>query len=295
MRHTANVEQTKKPTIEKPDVFNYHDYRRFLKDWFAFAKETFGISLRQTATDSGLSVSYLSMVLAGNRNLSGRALEKFLPILELSFPRITYFKLLQTIGDSESHAERIEALDKLQKQSGYKKMNPKELEVYRYLSHWYYVAIREMVELPQFRLDANWIQDRLNYPVPLSEINEALKFLKEFNFIEELPGNKARLAEKRVDCFEGIYKIALSNFYKEMFQLASQSIEKTPRAKRNLSFETMAISSENFDELKQILDDARKKVEALGARVKSPDSIYHVSFAAFPIASLEDENSKESL
>lgn len=235
------------------------------------------------------------MVLAGNRNLSGRALEKFLPALELSAPRVSYFKLLQTIGDSESHAERIEALDKLQKQSGYKRLNPKELEVYRYLSHWYYVAIREMVELPEFRLDPNWIQARLNYPVPLSEINEALKFLKEFNFIEELPGNKARLAEKRVDCFEGIYKIALSNFYKEMFQLASQSIEKTPRTKRNLSFETMAISADNFDELKLILDDARKKVEALGARVKNPDSIYHISFAAFPIASSEEKNSKESL
>lgn len=289
------MEQTKKAAVEKPDVFNYHDYRRYLKDWFAYAKETFGLSLRQTATDSGLSVSYLSMVLAGDRNLSGRALEKFLPVLELTAPRVSYFKLLQTIGDSESHAERIEALDKLQKQSGYKKLNPKELEVYRYLSHWYYVAIREMVELPQFRLDPNWIQTHLNYPVPLNEINEALKFLKEYNFIEELPENKARLAEKRVDCFEGIYKIALSNFYKEMFQLASQSIEKTPRTKRNLGFETMAISAEDFDELKQILDDARKKVEALGTRVKNPDSIYHVSFAAFPIASAEEKNSKETL
>lgn len=289
------MEKTKNTAAEKPDVFNYHDYRRYLKDWFAFAKDSFGLSLRQTATDSGLSVSFLSMVLAGSRNLSGRALEKFLPVLELSSPRVAYFKLLQTIGDSESHAERMEALDKLQKQSGYKKLNPKELEVYRYLSHWYYVAIREMVELPEFRLDPNWIQDHLNYPVPLNEINEALKFLKEYNFIEELPGNKARLAEKRVDCFEGIYKIALSNFYKEMFQLASQSIEKTPRTKRNLSFETMAISSENFEELKLILDDARKKVEALGARVKNPDSIYHISFAAFPIASAEEKNTKESL
>ena len=135
------MQAAKKLIEEKPDIFNYHDYRAYLKDWLQFVKTNHSFSLRQVANDSGLSVSFLSMVVSGTRKLSDVALEKLLPILEMDERQSSYFSLLRTVGDSESHNERVQALGKLQKFNSYKKMNQKELEAYRYLSHWYYVAI----------------------------------------------------------------------------------------------------------------------------------------------------------
>lgn len=268
---------------QKPRLFNYHDYRGFVRDWMAYSKLNYGLSLRQIAVDTGLSVSFLSMMLAGRRKLSPKAIQKLLPIFEFTASEEEYFLLLQTIGDSESHQERVSALNKIHKLASYKKLNTKELEVYKYLSHWYYVAIREMVMLREFKLDAAWIQSQLNYFVPVPEINNAIAFLIDYGFIETLPNGGARLPEKRIECFEGIYKIALSSYYKEMFQLASDSIEKIPRVSRSLGFETMAISSENFEDVRKILEEARKKIEELGRQQKDPDAVYHVSFAAFPL------------
>ena len=62
---------------ERPDIFSYHDYRVFLKDWFEFRKqEGKGFSVRSVARDAKLGSGYLPMVLAGERNLSPKALAK---------------------------------------------------------------------------------------------------------------------------------------------------------------------------------------------------------------------------
>src|SRR5829696_5698054 len=129
----------------KPSIHSYHDYRVFLKDWITYRqREDPKLSLRYLAKQAELSVAYLSMILSGSRNFSNEALTRILPFLKLDVTEETYLRLLRTIADSESHEERQKALELIQGFSIYKDINSKETEVYRYLSHWYNVAIREM-------------------------------------------------------------------------------------------------------------------------------------------------------
>src|SRR5262249_14282955 len=152
---------------------------------------------------------------------------------------------------------------RMQEQRSYRKINTKEFEAYRYLTHWYYVVIREMAALSEFRLDPHWIRSRLQYPVSVSEIAQALEFLKAHGFIEVLGDGRARLPEKEVNCLGGVYKIAMGQFNEQMFSLAAQAIKETPREQRNITFYTLALSAKRFELLRKIMDEALDRIAEL--------------------------------
>jgi uncharacterized protein (TIGR02147 family) len=283
MRRNGNAALKIDTNIQEPNLYAYHDYRSYLKDWAQFQKANAKLSLRRLAVELELSPSYLSMILSGDRNISDAVFERLLPLLQLAPTQESYFRLLVTISDSDIQEERLLALERIQKLAGYKDLNYKEIETYKYLTHWYHVVIREMAALPDFKLDAKWIQSRLKYPVSIPEINKAIEFLLQYKFIEVKPDSSVGLPDKVVSCFSGVHRIALAQFHKQMFGLAAESIENTPREQRSLTFHMVAISNQNFIAVKKILDEALAQIESIGKTEDCPDAVYHVALSTFPV------------
>jgi uncharacterized protein (TIGR02147 family) len=101
--------------------------------------------------------------------------------------------------------------------------------------------------------------------------------------------------DRSLDCKEGVYKISLGQFHRQMLELAATSIENTPRAERYILGHTAAISCDDLDQVKEILDEALKKIEALGAKSKSGrHEVYHIELAAFPLTRTEKEIEDEA-
>lgn len=268
-----------------PDLFRYHDYREYLKDWLASKKASqSGFSLRQWARQTGLAVSYLSMVLKGSRNLTQQATQKILPHLHLNSPEKSYFQALVTLGSSDSQKQRVEALKKMKRYQAYRRQNPKETEVYQYLTHWYYVAIREMTALADFKADPEWIQAHLRYPVDLASIKKAIEFLKANQFIQIRDDQSATPPEKNLDCLGGVFRVALTEFHHELLDLAKKSITDVPSAERSLLGHTFALDSQQLEKAKRILETALQEIKDLEANSKCKDTIYQIELALFPIS-----------
>src|SRR5690606_1478920 len=128
--------------------------------------------------------------------------------------------------------------------------NPRELEAYRYLTHWYYVAIREMASLPGFRAEPRWVAPRLRGGVSVKEAEQALEFLREFGFLREQPDGSVALADKDIKCIGGVYRLALAQFHREMLALISRLLPRTPREERFVAGHTFAIPRSRFPELR---------------------------------------------
>ncbi|MCM2276450.1 MAG: TIGR02147 family protein [Oligoflexia bacterium] len=272
------------PGPERPDIFRYHDYREFLKDWFDFLKKMQpGFSLRMLAQQAELASGYLPMVLSGKRPLSAKALAKL--ALVLGFPKAerSYLEALVSLGTSDSQDARLEALERMKRFQSYRKLNPKEIEVYQYLTRWHYVAIREMAALPEFKADAAWIRERLKGRVSLKEIKEALEFLVQNGYLELRADGSVTPPDKNLDCLGGVYRVALAEFHREMFQLASDSIESTPSAERSIQGHTFALDEKGFDRAREILNEALSKIRALEEEGSGTDTVYHAELALFPL------------
>lgn len=272
------------PRSKRPDVFGYHDFGTFFRDWLSFLKVSRpGFSLRSLAKEAGVATGYLPMVLSGKRKLSTKAWVKISAHLGTNQSEKAYLNSLQSLGEADSHSAQLEVVEKLQRFQGYKKQNPKEMEAYRYLTHWYYVAIREMAVLPDFKPDPKWIQGKLLNEVSLHEVKKALDFLVKNGFLELKKNGEVSQREKSVECEGGVYRLLLGKFHREMLQLASRSTENTPSPNRKLGGHTLAISENHFDSVKAILDEALEKINQLGIKEETTTAIYHVALAAFPL------------
>lgn len=94
---------------EQPNLFNYLDYRHFLRDWLGHAKKNYGFSYRVFSRRAGLkSPSLYKMVMDGARDLVEGSLHKFLEGLSLSVKEKEYFATLVLYNQArtEEHRER---------------------------------------------------------------------------------------------------------------------------------------------------------------------------------------------
>lgn len=277
-----------KEVVKKPNIQEYHDYLLFLKDWIQFLKDRErGFSLRKIAKEVGMASGYLPMCFSGKRRLSEKYYLKIKPHLKLSQKEERYLDLLRVIAESEDTKRRVQALTDLQKLKDYKETNRSELEVHQYLSRWYYVAIRELINGPSFKEDVEWIQERLRGKVSQKEIEEALQFLIKFAFVERNSEGQLKVAQKQLDCHEGVFKISLGEFHRQMLDLAKLSIEETPRAERLLLGHTVALSKAEYEKIQKILKDSLKQIESVekveNCEKEDRADVYHVELALFPL------------
>ena len=273
-----------KNSSKRPQVYDYHDYRAFLKDWLVFQKASqSNFSLRMLSSHAGLTAGFLPLVLSGKRPLSKNAFSKLVPLLGLDPSESSFLEILITLGNTDSQEVRLQSLRQMKRFGAYQKNNSKETEVYLYLTHWYYVVIREMAALPGFHLDAEWIQLHLHDLVALKEIREAIAFLTENHYIELCADGSIQPPQKDLNCHGGVYRIALTQFHREMLELAVKSMESTPSSARSIVGHTVAIKSENFEKANAIIDDALNKIRALGEQENDPDTVYHLEMALFPL------------
>ena len=270
---------------EKPEIIRYHDYREYLKDWFAFCKASqSSLSLRTVAAKAGMSVSNLSMILSGSRKLSSKILIRLAPALKLKKSELGYLEILMLLGNATTQEERVDAFERLNQFRVYRSQNQNESSVFRYLTHWYFVAIREMSAMAEFKADPKWIQSRLQYPVPLKEIESALEFLITNKFIEKLPDGTIRPPSRSLDCLGGVYRMALTQFHKEMLGLAGKSIENTSEKKRKILGYTLTVNVEQFEKIQNLLNQVYDEIRKISQEQSSnAESVYQIELALFPL------------
>ena len=284
---------------KKPNVFKYHDYRVYLKDWIESRKSVDSkFSLRKLAQTAGLTPGYLSMVLSGERVLSGKSLAKILPELQLNKTERSFFEAMHLLGTSDSEEVRLEAFHRMSQFTAYSKSNQKESETYQYLNHWYHLAIRELTAHPEFKLDAEWIRSKLRIKISLSEINDAISFLVKGRFIEINTDGTITPPDRNIDCSGGVYRISLTQYHRQMFKLAEQSLHNTRDTERNIMGHTFSVSPDKYSQVKDVIHEAIQKIQEISDR-KEPGTntkktaVYHIELALFPLTKTEEPQQTE--
>lgn len=284
----------------KRDVFLYHDYRTFLNDEIKHQSKSFaGYSMRAIAREAKIAAGFLSMVLSGKKKLSADKLFDLARALSLNPREQNHLEYLRAFCDADSQQDKIEALSSLQRSIGYQTKNPAEHHVYRYLSRWFNVVIREMATKKGFQTDAKWIQSQLQFQVPLVDLKNALEFLISNKYIKVQPDGFVQASSENIRCMGGVYQVVLAQFHKEMFGLAIRSLDILASHERYLEGYTCSLSQRHFVEAQKIITEAIDKIEAL-EKIAHPsdntggldENIYHFCFFAIPLLKItKKENS----
>ena len=277
----------------KPNVYAYHDFVKFLNDWFAYLKKTRSdFTLRNFAAKSKIALGYMNMILKRERNLTEKAFYKIVSSLFLNDDEQKFLNLLRIVGQSTDSNARLNAVNEMMKLKKFKLNNRKENRTYEYLTKWYYVAIYEMFNIDDFQMDPKWIQSKLKRKISLSDVEQALEFLKTNEFVKLNSNGNWAQAVTHLDCTEGIFKISLAEFHKQMLEIAHESIHTVKGEDRFIMGQTMAICKTDFEKIKKIIQASIASINDVNSNSGFKDEVYHIEIAAFPLSKLNKEGAK---
>lgn len=185
---------------ERPDVFRYDDFRRFLKDFFAFEKErnprfSFGVFARR----AGVSRSHFKVVTDYSWTLTEDFACRYAEALRMADEERRFFLLLVRFNQAKSPEEREKAERELKAAHWMMKRRVLNVEETRQIvSRWYTGLVLGLTKLADFRADPAWIHRRTGGLIAKGQAAEALAILKRHRLIVLRKGRIDPTADVRV-------------------------------------------------------------------------------------------------
>ncbi|HBQ20606.1 MAG: hypothetical protein A2Z91_07465 [Deltaproteobacteria bacterium GWA2_38_16] len=281
------------------NLYQYKDYRNFLKDFYVEKKKTnHSYSYSVFSRKAGLqSPNYLKRVMDGSRNLTHRNLRNFVVGLGLSKKESHYFENLVMFNQSIQSQSKDFYFGELKKISD---KNDAAFKIdgayYEYLSHWYYVAIHEMVNLKDFKEDPEWICQHLKNKITKSQAKHALSFLLSTGLLkrEPLKGTKGKLTQvhPKLKYLKDVKNIAIQKFHEQMMDLAKESIDQEDITKREPSSLTLCVTENNYEEIKKFIQEFRAELnDKFSCQPGTGKEVIQINFQLFSLTPKERSQS----
>jgi uncharacterized protein (TIGR02147 family) len=276
-------------------IFEYDNYREYLRDTFARRKQNDKkFSFRFFARVAGFQAhSFIILVLQGKADLSGDSIEKFAKALKLNKEESEYFRNLVRLNQSKTVAEKQLHATQILKSRAYRKIHPVRESQYHYLSKWYFVVIREMVSLKEFREDPEWIAKRMTPAITPSEVKKSIKEMLDLGILSRASDGRLVQVNAFLNTPNEVLASSAAQFHRDMMKLASESIDRIPRERRELSALTVSISAEKAKKIKEMVQEFRKNLLEFCAEDESRNSIYQLNLHLFPLVVPDEEDRKE--
>ncbi len=270
----------------EPDLYSYLSYRDYLRDWYAARKAADKrFSHRLFARRAGVSSpSLLNEVIHGRRNLTTRTLEGFVKALGLDEEGVDFFSALVQLDQASTDEERNEAFQQVESSRRFRSARRIEGAAFRYLSNWYYPAIRELALCDGFQADPDWVRKRLQPRITASQARKALEALFELGLLVETDDG-VRAAEVSVATPHKVRGLAAHNYHAQMLERAADSIEGVPPDERHLLGVTVAIPEALIPELKRELNAMQERLlHMCDDAVDDAERVYQLQLCLLPLS-----------
>jgi uncharacterized protein (TIGR02147 family) len=237
-------------------VFGFHDYRGFLRDFYAQNKAgKYGFSLRAFSKRAQLrSSNYLKLVMDGERNLTQEMAPRFAEACGLRGQAAEYFCALVLFNQAKSVNERDRAYARLSKLSRYREVHRLSRAQEAYHSHWYIPVIRELIVRKDFRDEPRWIASRLMPAITTREAEQAVQVLLELGLVTRDKRGKLSQAHALVQTPDGPLGQHISRYHRVMLARAAEAIDGVPKAQRQIESLTLCLSEARMGDLKQRIE-----------------------------------------
>jgi uncharacterized protein (TIGR02147 family) len=233
--------------------------------------------------DHGLIIK----VLQGKRHISTKKIDVFADLIGLSTRQREYFRLLVMFGKATTNEDRKHYFEKL---LAFSEITEKQVDStnYEFYQHWYYTAVREILNFIDFKDDYKTLSELVNPPISMSEAKKAVKLLCRLGMIKPDDQGVYRLTEKFVTTGVQWQSIAIRSYQKEACGLAAEAIDKTPKELRDISTVTLSVNEEGVKRISDVLSRVRHELIEIAASCDKVDRAYQINLQFFPVSKIAD-------
>ncbi len=275
--------------IKKPSVFEYEDYRAYLRDLYEYYKaSTTYFSYRYFSQKAGFrSPNFLKLVIDAQRNLTEKSIPQVTTAFRMSRQEADYFSSLVFFCQAAKQKDRSHFAKALARsRTSHKTISITQAQL-KYYSQWYYIPLRELVGTAHFVEDELWIQEQFLGELSLKQIRETLDDLLTLGLIARDKNGKLQLSHKDIASPNEIGNSLIINYLEEMIDKGRESIADFGPAEREVSGTCIPCSAKTVVQLKKMIQNFRKDVVAVVGRVEDADRVYQLNFQLFPMTGVK--------
>ncbi len=255
-----------------PNIYDFQDYRDFLKAWFDYKKGTsdywsYGLWARKLGLKT---TSALTMVIKKDRHAGPKMVEKFLDYFELSSDSENYFKELVRLNKLTKDDPKL--LVMLTENSGSEQSTKGDL-VFQWLAY----TIREMTHLKDFKPEWDFILSRLRPHVEISQIQDLLEKLVQ----KEILTSDYKVTNKVIAPEGAINPKEVQSYHDSLMELTKMALPVSPK-ERIFTSSTISIAKSDIEKAQKLIRDFQVEFGKLNES-KPGDEVYLFNMQFFPL------------
>jgi uncharacterized protein (TIGR02147 family) len=270
--------------VDSRSVYRYSDFRQFLSDWQA-ARQATDPGFHKSSISKRLGLphtrSYFTDVLGGKK-VTPVFLERFLELLDLPKNEARYFRALVQYNQATSTAEREEALDLLIALNQTPRTIVQRLH-YQYYRNWWTGALRAVLAIENHGDDWAALAKRVMPEITPGQAKASMELMRELGLIQQVDGFW-KPTDQALSTGDDIRDQLVLQLQVQQFELARMAITTRHEHPKDVSTNTMSISSKGFEQLKRRIADFRSEVCSIIKNDDAPDRVYNFCLALFPIS-----------
>ncbi len=274
----------------KINIFEYRDYRAYLRDWYEHAKESVeSYSYRRFAKKAGFKTSnFLMLVIQGKRNLTEDSLKKVIVGLGLNKQEEDFFRGLVHMNQAKSHEDQNYYYQRLLRSKKISQLKPIEKKQYEYYSDWYHPVVRELVVAKNFDGSPEWIAERLFPKVTPAQVSKSIELLEQLGFIMKDGDKSWRQASSIVSTGPELHSVVVHNYHKVLLELSKQMMDLLSLQYRDVSTMTLGIKKDRIKELRTKIKDFRQEILKMVSEDAEPEEVVQLNIQFYPVTKTSD-------
>ncbi|PIR23058.1 MAG: hypothetical protein COV44_04875 [Deltaproteobacteria bacterium CG11_big_fil_rev_8_21_14_0_20_45_16] len=278
------------------DIYSYLNYRDFCRDFYVFRKKTdSNFSYRYFARKAEVAPAYLKHVIDGKRNLSPEMSVRFGYGMDLSEKEVEYFENLVRFNQATSLEDKTTYLERLRRKRTRSLRSLSMAEAALLLSHWYVVAIKELV-VNLNTIEVERIQAALRRKLPEGLIERTLEDLMTMGWLEQVDG-QWRSQVSQIKFPDEVKSYVVRSFHRQMLELAQEALEDE-LDRREFGAAVFSFPTHRYPELKSKIKELQAELVSYvqditdsHIRENSAD-VQKIYFFGVQCFSLQNEESK---
>lgn len=274
------------PEAQPPEIERYADYRAYLRDYYAHAKQAWPhFSYRWFNRKAGISNPALySKVVAGERNLTEKTSAAFVKGLRLGEREGRFFQALVRFNQAKTAAAKQACLEQMRNLLPRVQERTLPAQVWTYYSRWHHIALRELMCLLDWKEDYGLLARHLLPEVPKRAVRESIEFLKSSGLVRRRPDGRYEQAWPHLTTRSEVDSLAVREGNRQMGLLAVESLERVPPSQRDVSSLTIGLSLQEFGLVKSEIRYFKDRVRAILAGPDRPERVYALNVQLFPLS-----------
>ena len=291
---TKSADPNPGPAESLPSVLSYLNYRDFLKAWFEARKRIEpSYSYARFGKDGGCSRAALANVIGGNRSPRSGTLDAFARAMGMTPTERNYLGLLVELEAAPTQEERRAVIEKITGSEKFGQFRNVEEEpsedMARYYANWWTTAIRELVLLPGFRDDPEWIAQELHPPITVEQARTALDTLIDLGFVERTDSGIIQ-RELAFSAPRESAQYALGRYHREVLPSLMASIDTSLHRIQHLASAILLADDALVAELKKNIHDLIQHATSAGDAGPWTDDtrVYQLAVQLLPVSGVKD-------